>query len=286
MTLAGYTESFGEGGSDYFLVKTDSLGNEEWNQAYGTEANDYGYDVIHTRDGGFLLGGYTYSQYFQGDYYIVRTDSEGDILWERIYSDDELGIHGLLKSVIQVEDGGFVLAGDGGRIRPRNHDDFLIIRTDSLGEILWYTAYGGRGTEWCYEALATPDGGYAFAGITQSMGATGNNFWLLKTTPDPLLVPRLVDPNYACPHEFVLHSPYPNPFNSATKIEFQLPFRTHVNLTIHDQLGKQVAILLDQSLSPGTHEVQWETSNEPSGPYICMFDADGFRISRQVLLVK
>jgi hypothetical protein len=72
--LAGYTNSFGAGDDDFWLVKTDALGNMEWNQTYGGTANDEAYWVIQTSDGGYALAGYTDS-FGNGvhDIYLVKT---------------------------------------------------------------------------------------------------------------------------------------------------------------------------------------------------------------------
>ena len=229
------------------------------------------------------MGGYSNFAEPYGEYYAVRTDSEGELLWERHYGTPG-GYSDIMYSVLQTEDGGFILAGISGGYRPRNDEDFYIIRTDSSGEVLWTIGYGGlRGEENC-QVLATTDGGYAFAGSSRSFDGGSLDFWLMKTGPDPVTVPRLIDPSY--PTEFVLHSPYPNPFNSTTRIAFQLPYPSRVNLSIHDQQGREVTVLLNQNLTSGTHEVQWQGEDQPSGMYFCMMDADGFRISKGVAFVR
>jgi len=59
-----------------------------------------------------------------------------------------------------------------------------------------------------------------------------------------------------------------------------------VILNIHDELSWKVAILLDQALYSGQHEVQWHADDQPSGMYFCMMDADGFVVSRRVVVVR
>ncbi len=88
------------------------------------------------------------------------------------------------------------------------------------------------------------------------------------------------------PLGFVLHPAFPNPFNSSTGIGFQLPYQTHVNLSIHDQHGREVSSLLNQTLSPGAHEIHWQAVGQPSGMYYCRMDAGGFRISRGLVFVR
>jgi hypothetical protein len=77
--LAGFTESFGAGASDFWLVKTDAYGNMEWNKTYGGTGNDCAYSLIATSDGGYALAGFTTSFGVGGvdDFWLVKTDEDG-----------------------------------------------------------------------------------------------------------------------------------------------------------------------------------------------------------------
>jgi hypothetical protein len=76
--LAGVTQSFGAGGSDFYLVKTNSLGDTLWTRIYGGNRSDVAYSVQQTADGGYIVGGSTESP-LAGDYdfYVVKTETEG-----------------------------------------------------------------------------------------------------------------------------------------------------------------------------------------------------------------
>ena len=121
--LAGYTKSIGAGGSDFWLIKTYSNGNKQWDKTFGETNDDYAYSVQQTSDDGYILAGIT-ELYIDpstppeipespcgaggSDVWLVKTDSEGGKEWDKTFggTDDDYA-----SSVQQTSDGGYVLAG-------------------------------------------------------------------------------------------------------------------------------------------------------------------------------
>ena len=181
--VAGWTRSYGAGGNDFWLVKTDTDGNMEWNQTYGGTDDDYGYSVVQTSDGGYAIAGATHSSGAGGsDFWLVKTDSAGNVQWNQTYGGTDLleDIEQAL-SVIQTFDGGYAMAGHRGMLRA----DFWLVKTDSTGDMMWNKTYGGTSNDRGYSVVQTSDGGYAMAGDTESFGAGAgdDDFWLVKTDP-------------------------------------------------------------------------------------------------------
>ncbi|MDH5686018.1 MAG: hypothetical protein OEY73_05765, partial [Hadesarchaea archaeon] len=167
--LAGSTESYGAGGFDFWLVKTDSSGNEEWSKTFGGENDDWAYSVVQTSDGGYVLAGSTMSYGAGGeDFWLVKTDSSGNEEWSKTFG----GVNrDWARSVIQTSDGGYALAGG------------WLLKTDSSGNEEWSKTFGGANGGTAWSIVQTSDGGYALA------GGSGANFWLVKLgapVPDTL----------------------------------------------------------------------------------------------------
>jgi len=93
--------------------------------------------------------------------------------------------------------------------------------------------------------------------------------------------------NESIPTAYSLSQNYPNPFNPSTTIEFALPHRDFVKLTIHNLIGQEVAVLVNEEKGAGTHRVVWNAGVFPSGVYLCRIETtSGFVAAKKMLLVK
>jgi hypothetical protein len=131
--VAGYTESFGAGDADFYVVKLDSSGNVIWTKTIGgSNYEDFAWSIIQSSDGGYAVVGETYSFGVGGsDFYVVKLDSSGNVQWTKTIGgsswDDSY-------SIIQSSDGGYAVAGDtlsfgaGG-------EDFYVVKMDANGNV-------------------------------------------------------------------------------------------------------------------------------------------------------
>jgi len=277
--LGGMTMSYGAGECDFWLVKTDANGDSLWSRTFGGSSNDICWSVQQTTDGGYILAGYTWS-YGAGywDFWLIRTDANGDSLWSRTFGGSD---YDACSSVQQTTDGGYILGG-GTNSYGAGGLDFYLVKTDAGGTQLWDTTFGGSSDDVCLSVQQTPGGGYILGGYTGSYGAGSEDFWLVKTGPE-LATEPIMNP---LPAEYVLHQNYPNPFNPSTRISFDLTRANHVSLKVFDLLGREVAILTDETHPIGTHRATFDGSGLPSGIYFYHLQAGDFAMTKKMVLMK
>ena len=176
--IAGETSSFGAGGRDVYIIKTDSTGNIIWDKSFGGNGNDGSKAIQQTPDGGFVIAGFTAS-FSNGSYdvYLIKTDRSGTIVWEKTFggSGDDW-----CNSVQQTLDGGFVMAGRTGSFGAGLVDVYLI-KTDGSGNKVWEKTFGGSSYDYGYSVQQTSDGGFLIVGNTYSLGDGSLEVYLIKT---------------------------------------------------------------------------------------------------------
>lgn len=183
------------GKSDYGIIKLDSIGNVEWEKAYGGDLNDIAEAVQQTKDGGYIVAGRSESEssylgYNNGyfDFWILKLNSIGVIDWKKHYGgiDDDKPY-----SMTISKDGGYVIAG---YTRSKNIDlelkngfeDFWVIKIDNIGNIIWEKTYGGTSNERAHSIKETNEGGFIIAGWSESNDQdVGDNYgeedyWVIK----------------------------------------------------------------------------------------------------------
>ena len=241
--IAGETSSFGAGLQDGWLVKLDATGEQEWEKTFGGSAGDIFYDIQKTFDGGYILAGETHSNieasFSRSDYWLVKTNSDGEVEWERSFSGIEQSDHSTTEytsdvalSVGQTRDGGYVLAGSsegstgirvwllrtgpqgrlfwgrnpgvasravaydvvqtpdrgfaiaGSSTSVNSGTEAILIKTDSEGNTEWTKTFGDQFNDEARSLLLTSDGGFAMGGFSSSFGSGLSDYWLIKTDSD------------------------------------------------------------------------------------------------------
>lgn len=173
------------------LIKTDAAGDTLWTRTFGnSSASQVGLCVKQTVDGGYIVAGNTGMGSGMSDYYLIKTNSAGNLVWSKTYGGT--GIDGAF-SVLQTSDGGYMVGGQSSSFSAGGYTDLYLIRTDSAGNLQWSKTYGGAFTDAFSGMAPTTDGGFIIAGYSTSFSAnthtdtyliridaTGNVLWSKK----------------------------------------------------------------------------------------------------------
>jgi len=196
VTVAGY------GMADFWIVKTDSAGNKQWDSRFGGSATDELACAAAVPGGGFLLAGTsasgvsgTKTQASQGfeDYWMVKTDQSGNLIWDQRFGGDQRDQLFALKisasgDIILGGNSNSDISGDKTENK-RGLQDYWLVKTNASGTKIWDRRYGGTDDDTFGALEITPDGGYIFGGFSAS-GVGGDktlplkglmDLWVIKT---------------------------------------------------------------------------------------------------------
>ena len=201
--ITGSTYSYGAGECDIWLIKTDSNGNEEWDKTFGGADYDQGRSVEQTSDGGYIITGGTKSYgagYF--DVWLIKTDSNGNEIWNKTFGEDSCGF-----SVEQTSDGGYIITGETILYDAEMTTDVWLIKTDSNGNEIWNKTFGGAGWDFGRSVTQTSDGGYIVTG-----GDGGGDVWLIKVKGEGKGIPAFelsgphIMPKTSLPYQIIANA--------------------------------------------------------------------------------
>ena len=195
---------------DFWLIKYNFNGEQEWQKVYGGSSDDRGYDIILSNDNNMVIFGSSKSadgdvssNAGSNDFWIAKISNSGAIIWEK-----SLGYNGSDNgySVIQTIDNGYLLLGvldvtasDGegnNRISSYRHagGDYWAVKLDANGILEWSRYFGGNFTDTSYAACQTQGGDYIIIGSSDSNDIDISNnkgtydFWIIKISSEGNLI--------------------------------------------------------------------------------------------------
>ncbi|MBK7442827.1 MAG: T9SS type A sorting domain-containing protein [Bacteroidetes bacterium] len=202
--ISGDKTEASQGSSDYWVIKLNNNGEIEWQNTIGGNSSDDLRAVYQTPDGGYILGGYSYSgisgdktEASAGEYdlWIIKLDQFGSITWQ-----NSIGGSGsdLLYSIQMTSDGGFIIGGNSSSNISADKTensigltDYWVVKLNSDGLIEWQNTIGGNNNDILYSIQQTTDGGYILGGYSLS-GISGDktenliggsyygDYWVIK----------------------------------------------------------------------------------------------------------
>jgi len=189
------------GEEDFAVFMMDDAGNKIWEKTYGGDSHDVLKAAIKVSSGGYILTGETSSGVSGiktspnngvADFWIIKIDDNGNLLWEKTYggTDFEIGV-----KILETPEGGYLVAGISSSNQPGyNHgsSDYQLLKIDASGNLLWSKLYGGVDGDQLHDLVAGSDGNYFLSGISSSQ-ISGNktsppiggfDVWVIKVSPD------------------------------------------------------------------------------------------------------
>lgn len=175
--FAGETQSFGAGGYDAYLVRTDAQGDTVWTGTYGGTSYEFGYGVSTAPDGGFLVVGVTTSFGAGGrDGFAVRVDADGNLIWQSPYGGAS---QDAIMDVCRTAADTYVLVGTSYSLGPGT-SGLWFLEIDDDGNVVREVSHGGAGADTGWRVQQTSEGGFIIGGFTTSFGAGDKDLWLVK----------------------------------------------------------------------------------------------------------
>ena len=166
-----------------FLLLTFSLYSQNppdtlWTKTFGGDYGELAFSIEQTLDGGFLLSGITQSQGAgNDDFWLIKTDLNGDSLWSKTFGGSESDI---AYSSIITNDNGYAIAGETNSFGS-GRGDYWLIKTDSFGDSLWSKTFSGLDDDHCHSVIQTSDNGFMLAGYSSVYGTNEIDVLIIKT---------------------------------------------------------------------------------------------------------
>jgi len=264
------------------VVKFNNLLSTVWSKDYNIAAglNEDPSDMVFDRYNNIFIGGRTSGYSSSANAMTIMLDIDGNLLWNRSY--DRNGNHDEVNK-IGVDNFGNVYSC--GISSVSQNMDAMIIKYDPSGTQQFVYNYNGLGfgTDVFNYMTVSPGGTITANGITTG-SSTGTDFLTVKLTGH--LLTGISGNSGETPESYSLSQNYPNPFNPATKISFSLPNASHVRMVVFDVTGKVVETIVDENLSPGSFEVDFDAGKLTSGVYFYRITTEGFTDTKKMILVK
>jgi hypothetical protein len=237
-----------------------------------------------TDDGSMVAAGTHNFIDFQNHIYIgkvkfYRTYSGNNPVW--IHTDSIEGV----TNVSFSKNGKILCAATRGKYEDPSLPNLLVFKTSANVNIPIF-AVSDSGS--FYDCSASDDGTTVIGSGDKvhlnhwGMGGMYYNLYV-DTSAEPV---GIIANGKNVPEKFYLSQNYPNPFNPETSIKYSIPVQSHVKLIIFDILGREIGTLVNEKLTPGTYEVQWNGSNYSSGLYFYKLECDEFSDVKKMVLIK
>ena len=306
--IAGTAEN--NGSDDVLLIKTDSTGNLQWCKKIGSSTDEGASCVQQTIDGGFIICASIVINGIQNDIFIIKTDGNGDLIWNKSYGGEITDVGHFIEKTI---DNGFIICGLTSNYGANGNDVYLL-KIDANGNKIWGKPIDNDIHDNAYCIQQTKDNGFIICGESGDFHQNrhlfllktdnlGNLIWKklfgsgslvcgfdIKQTNDQgyiicgssdadyyvLKTDKNGDVNLFIPeykNKYFSTFINPNPFSNSTNITYELSNTSSVTISIYNSQGQQVDKIINKKQLKGEHTIVWDARNLPAGIYMLRIQA-------------
>mgnify|MGYP003454708416 FL=1 len=272
----------GSSGPDMVTLKYNSAGTLQWAQKFNGTANhtDMARCIGVDASGNVYTGGVTYVSANNSDVALVKYNSAGTQQWSRTVN-GQGNSYDFANDLILDAAGNIFLTGQSTGLSTGYN--YITARYSSAGTQVWLQTYLGPGNENDYaNAIALGTNGVVYVTGYSEGTSTGKDFATVKYAQTV----GIQNVNSEIPDKFSLSQNYPNPFNPVTNIGLQIANSGFVSLKVFDITGKEIAVLVNENMSAGVYNIDFDASHLASGTYFYKLETNGFSDVKKMILVK
>ncbi len=277
----------GSGSENYSTVKYNPAGTQQWASTYNGTGNnqDRAYAIIVDGSDNVIVTGESMGNGTNYDYSTVKYNSNGNQLWAQRYDGPGNNEDRAYAIIVDGSDNVYV-TGSSRSSNSQGSEDYATLKYTSNGGEDWNVRYDGTGSDEDRAYAIIVDGSdnvYITGGSRHNSLPGSEDFLTIKYAPE--IDPILIISN-EIPVKNSLWQNYPNPFNPKTQINFDIASQSNVKISIYNILGNEIAVILNNRLSPGTYAVKWDASSFSSGIYFYRISVGDFTDTKKLILTK
>lgn len=271
------------GSAQCIVIKYSPDGELLWERRFppGGGYGIAGYDIINDPSGYI----YAAARSHGNEDRLLKYDYEGNLIWTAQYPAAHLFATNPPRLALDKFGNVYLLSTNAD-----TYAYYVVLKYDSDGNQQWEYRYheppikGTLSVNNAYDIYVDSDMNIYVTGESTASGlGTGFDVLTLKLSQD---TPTVVQDTEIVPSDFQLLPAYPNPFNAITNITFTIPQASNVEMKIYSILGEEITTLISDYRSAGTHTVQWNAGELPSGMYLCRLSAENEQRVIKLLLMK
>ncbi|MGZ3864908.1 MAG: T9SS type A sorting domain-containing protein [Bacteroidia bacterium] len=271
--LVGQTFSYGAGGADMYVIKTDGSGILSWQKTFGGAYDDEGKYVLANSDGTFIIDGQISSSTSLSalDINVIKTDGSGSVIWNQVYGGNDKDVTHMIQP---TSEGGYIITGISrsfGWINP----DMWLVKIDQFGASSWTKNYGSWYHDHCYAVRQTADGGYVAIGHQEDINSITHVFFVKTDGSGQVSVPEVKMNN--------IFSVYPNPSPGVIHVDMD-NYTTEPGSTIRvcNALGETFYSETMDNVSKNNNVI--DLKNNPKGVYMVSIQTEKKIYTRKIIV--